>query len=241
MPWPTSASTPPKQEEKEDWLMSYADMITLLMSFFVLLISMSHIDPVKFEKVQGGMARDIGKHQTAQPLQELKTEVGQVLRGLKLDDDKVSLGSDERGLVLEFDAGTFFDPARPRSRTNDPPALTKLAETLEFSTLFGLPDRGSGPYRRYAGQHAGLSVQLGIVGRARHRRRPHVHPVRDRPHPPGRRRASPIPGRRSQPRHQRPDRCRVNQAINPASRSVRDAFSLRAEHARRRDRHVRRG
>jgi chemotaxis protein MotB len=118
------------QEEKEDWLMSYADMITLLLSFFVLLISMSHIDPVKFEKVQGGMARDIGNRQTAQPLQELKTEVGQVLRGLKLDDDKVSLGSDERGLVLDFDGGTFFDPASAKLKDEYLPALAKLAESL---------------------------------------------------------------------------------------------------------------
>ncbi len=122
--------SPPKQEEKEDWLMSYADMITLLMSFFVLLISMSHFDPVKFEKVQGGMARDIGKRQTAQPLQELKTEVGQVLRGLKLEDDKVSVGSDERGLVLEFDAGTFFEPASAKLKDEFLPAIAKLAETL---------------------------------------------------------------------------------------------------------------
>lgn len=120
----------PKHEEKEDWLMSYADMITLLMSFFVLLISMSHIDPVKFEKVQGGMARDIGKHQTAQPLQELKTEVGQVLRGLKLDDDKVRLGSDDRGLVLEFDATTFFDPMSAKLNDELLPIVSKLSETL---------------------------------------------------------------------------------------------------------------
>lgn len=121
---------PPKPEEKEDWLMSYADMITLLMSFFVLLISMSHIDPVKFEKVQGGMARDIGKHQTAQPLQELKTEVGQMLRGMKIDDDKVSLGSDQRGLVLEFDASTFFEPTSAALKPEFMPVLAKLAETL---------------------------------------------------------------------------------------------------------------
>lgn len=120
----------PKHEEKEDWLMSYADMITLLMSFFVLLISMSHIDPVKFEKVQGGMARDIGKHQTAQPLQELKTEVGQVLKGLKVDETAVGIGSDDRGLVLDFDAGTFFEPASAKVKDEFLPTLQKVAETL---------------------------------------------------------------------------------------------------------------
>jgi chemotaxis protein MotB len=121
---------PQKREESEDWLMSYADMITLLLSFFVLLISISHIDPVKYEKVQGGMARDIGNHKTAQPLQELKTEVGQVLRGLNLDEDKVRLGSDDRGLVLEFDASTFFDATSAKLKDELLPALAKLSETL---------------------------------------------------------------------------------------------------------------
>ncbi|MTJ83501.1 MAG: OmpA family protein [Telmatospirillum sp.] len=121
---------PPQHEDKEDWLMSYADMITLLLSFFVLLISMSHIDPVKFEKVQGGMARDIGRHQTAQPLQELKTEMGSVLRGLNIEDDKVSLGSDQRGLVLELDGGTFFEPASAKLKDEYLPVISKMAETL---------------------------------------------------------------------------------------------------------------
>jgi chemotaxis protein MotB len=121
---------PPPHEDKEDWLMSYADMITLLLSFFVLLISMSHIDPVKFEKVQGGMAHDIGHHQTAQPLQELKNEIGELLRGLKIEDDKVAMGSDQRGLVLELDGGTFFEPASAKLKDEYLPVIAKFAETL---------------------------------------------------------------------------------------------------------------
>lgn len=117
-------------EEKEDWLMSYADMITLLMAFFVLLISMSHIDPVKYEQVQGGMAQDIGKREAAKPMQDLKTDIGQVLKGLKIDDAQVAIGSDNRGLVLDFDSGTFFEPATARLKESFIPALTQLAQTL---------------------------------------------------------------------------------------------------------------
>jgi chemotaxis protein MotB len=119
-----------KPEENEDWLMSYADMITLLMSFFVLLISMSHFDPVKFEKVEGGMARDIGRRQTARPLQELKTEVGEVLKGLKIDETQVGIGNDDRGLVLDLDGSTFFDAGSAKARDEFLPVLAKLAETL---------------------------------------------------------------------------------------------------------------
>lgn len=117
-------------EEKEDWLMSYADMITLLMAFFVLLISMSHIDPVKYEQVQGGMAQDIGKREAVKPMQELKTDIGQVLKGLKVDDNQVAIGSDNRGLVLDFDSGTFFEPATARLKEELVPALSQLVQTL---------------------------------------------------------------------------------------------------------------
>jgi chemotaxis protein MotB len=122
---------PPKKEEAEDWLMSYADMITLLMAFFVMLISMSHFDPVRYEQVQGGLAKDIGKHDTAQPMQSLKTEMAAAMRGLKIDDTQVAIGSDDRGLVLDLDAGTFFDANSAAVKDQFLAPLAKIAETLD--------------------------------------------------------------------------------------------------------------
>jgi len=122
---------PHKKEEAEDWLMSYADMITLLMAFFVMLISMSHLDPVRYEQVQGGLAKDIGKHESAQPMQQLKTEMASAMRGIKLDETQVAIGQDDRGLVLDMDAGTFFDPDSAALKEQFLPALAKIAETLK--------------------------------------------------------------------------------------------------------------
>jgi chemotaxis protein MotB len=123
-------TAPHKKEESEDWLMSYADMITLLMSFFVLIISMSHIDPVKYEQVQSGVAKDIGKRTQAKPIEDLKADVTDIMKGLKIDDTKVSIGNDDRGLVLDFDAGTFFGPATATLQETMLPALAKIADTL---------------------------------------------------------------------------------------------------------------
>lgn len=123
---------PEKKEEAEDWLMSYADMITLLMAFFVMLISMSHLDPVKYEQAQGGLAKDIGKRSdNNQPMQQLKTDMAQAMRGLKVDDTQVSIGQDDRGLVLDLDAGTFFDPNSAVLKAEFFPALLKIAATLQ--------------------------------------------------------------------------------------------------------------
>jgi len=121
---------PKKPEDREDWLMSYADMITLLMAFFVLLISMSKIDPVKYEQVQGGMAKEIGRRDTSQPIAEMKAEMAEVLKGLKLDETQVSMGLDDRGLVLEFDSNTFFETGSAKLKDAFIPALLKLAGTL---------------------------------------------------------------------------------------------------------------
>lgn len=125
-----SRFNPKKPEEKEDWLMSYADMITLLMSFFVLLISMSHFDAVKLEQVQGGISRDISKREGNTPMKELKNDLTEVVKGLKLDESAVNIGQDDRGLVLEFDANTFFDPASAKLSDRFLPALAQMAELL---------------------------------------------------------------------------------------------------------------
>ena len=119
-----------KKEESEDWLMSYADMITLLMAFFVLLISMSHIDPVKYEQVQSGMAKDIGRRKEAKPIEDMKADITDVMKGLKIDDTKVAIGNDDRGLVLDFDAGTFFAAGSAALQEAMLPPLNRIAEML---------------------------------------------------------------------------------------------------------------
>jgi len=121
---------PKKPESTEDWLMSYADMLTLLLAFFVLLLSMSHIDAVKYAQVEGGMAKDIGKRDGEPPLQKLQSEMGELLKGLKVDDNQIALGTDDRGLVLELDGSSFFEPASAKLKEAQLPNLTKMAELL---------------------------------------------------------------------------------------------------------------
>ncbi|MGZ4545057.1 MAG: flagellar motor protein MotB [Blastococcus sp.] len=63
---------PKKHEEEEHenherWLVSYADMVTLLMCLFIVLFAMSQVDKAKFAALASGLSQSFGAPITARP------------------------------------------------------------------------------------------------------------------------------------------------------------------------------
>jgi chemotaxis protein MotB len=63
---------PKKHEEEEHenherWLVSYADMVTLLMCLFIVLFAMSQVDKAKFAALASGLSASFGAPITAMP------------------------------------------------------------------------------------------------------------------------------------------------------------------------------
>jgi chemotaxis protein MotB len=50
-----------EHENSERWLLTYADMITLLMVLFIVLFAIGQIDSKKFEKLHDGLAQSFGE------------------------------------------------------------------------------------------------------------------------------------------------------------------------------------
>ena len=109
-------------EEKEEglpiWMATFADMMTLLFAFFVLLFSMATIDPVKVSAmldamVESTVAAGAGEgesqisEQRMQSISQIKENLEDIIDSLDLGDD-ATVSSDPRGVVLEVDGDICF-------------------------------------------------------------------------------------------------------------------------------------
>ena len=111
-----------KQEQQVEeglplWMGTFADMMTLLFAFFVLLFSMATIDPVKVSAMQDAMIEgtvsientspDSGSGTAMMSVNQIKESLETIIDSLDLGDD-ATISSDPRGVVLEIDGDICF-------------------------------------------------------------------------------------------------------------------------------------
>lgn len=118
------------QEVDASWMETYGDMVTLLLCFFIMLASISKIDTVLFEKVQSGMTSEIGKQPPQRPIENMRQELTQAAATVQGSDDAVDVGTDDRGVVMNLDAGAMFTPGSADIKPTMVPLLKELAGTL---------------------------------------------------------------------------------------------------------------
>ncbi|MDF1749837.1 MAG: flagellar motor protein MotB [Alphaproteobacteria bacterium] len=108
----TKKRRPPAGEapdEAEDWLVTYADAITLLMAFFVMLVSFSKIDLPMFDEVKAGIADKIGAGGGDTPLFDLEANLNVELAEVSpFPPNAISVGFDNQGVVIDFASGALF-------------------------------------------------------------------------------------------------------------------------------------
>lgn len=89
------------------WLMSYADLMTLLFSFFALLMSFSKLDVEQFEKVRKETTEVFGG-EYSKPFEKLSKDLNgsRVSQGLS---DQVFISQNSGGIQITFRGALFFD------------------------------------------------------------------------------------------------------------------------------------
>ena len=105
-----------KEEGLPIWMATFADMMTLLFAFFVLLFSMSTIDPVKVSAMQDAMEQNTtaaggaSTSQATKPLSvnEIKETLEDIIKDSEILQQGATVSSDPRGVVLELDGSVCF-------------------------------------------------------------------------------------------------------------------------------------
>ena len=120
-----------REEESQDaWLMSYADMITLLLGFFAVLLSMSTFNTVKMEMFSqyfSGQPKRITMSQLEAQIEQFAKEehlIGQVEARLT-----------SRGVEINFKDKLMFDLGKADLKEEAVPILTKIANLLKFQEI----------------------------------------------------------------------------------------------------------
>ena len=119
-----------QEEEKEDWLTTYADAITLLMAFFVMLLTFAEFDIPAYEELTSGIAASVGGVEGAKSTtQSLKIAVEDISFQMQADQF-MHVEVDDKGVVVELQSNAFFKPGKAELVDAAVPVLQKLAETL---------------------------------------------------------------------------------------------------------------
>jgi len=120
-------------QDNDDWLVTYSDMITLLFAFFVVIVAISQVDPVKMERVSQSMATSVGKElkpDQEYSLQEIYANLQQIVQDEGLTE-QAEVNYTPLGVAMRFKGNLLFGSASATLAPDAEPVLAKLAGEIK--------------------------------------------------------------------------------------------------------------
>jgi chemotaxis protein MotB len=142
-------STNVRKENKERWLLTYSDMITLLMVFFIVLFAMSNVDAKKYQSLAESL-NDVFSGQksvlsnpsqsvvsimpklSTEDFSEMEKQLRETIEELGLVS-KVKINYESEGIVLSFQDTVLFDLGSANLRPEAENVIDKVTAVLAKS------------------------------------------------------------------------------------------------------------
>lgn len=115
--------------DESNWLIAYADMMTLLCAFFIMMFSMSKLNAPEYEKVRKEVSEALGGDYQA-PTHELAQYMTQVVQAQGIAPD-TKISSDSTSVTLVFRSTLFFDSLSAYIKEDGRKALSQLIQSLK--------------------------------------------------------------------------------------------------------------
>lgn len=140
------------------WVVTFGDLMSLLLCFFVLLLSFSEMDKQKYKQVAGSMEKAFGVQRKNRVMEipkgmkmiamdfdqetiatrikeDISREVDRLLEDqLENLEDKISIETGENEVIIRLMGESTFDSGKTEIRDRLKPLLTKIAEVLRTSS-----------------------------------------------------------------------------------------------------------
>jgi len=123
------------------WFGTFADMMTLLFAFFVLLAAMSTIDPVKYQEMADSMGKSVGKKikidNQAMSLAEIKKATQEMVDEMEANpqtgEKPVEVTTGPRGVTIGISSDISFQTGSASTKPQILDILKKIVPTIQKS------------------------------------------------------------------------------------------------------------
>jgi chemotaxis protein MotB len=116
--------------EESNWLMSYADMMTLIACFFILMMAFANYDPVGFTKKTKVVSQHFNKAKYKSSMTEMEHLKEELSKHPELKDmTKITI--DDGALIVAFSGTVLFEPGTFTLMNNSTQLLDTMIELIK--------------------------------------------------------------------------------------------------------------
>lgn len=120
---------PRLDDEGDSWLITYSDVVTLLLAFFVMILSVSDLNQGKVEALKEGLAESVSKKAVQTPLKDISEGWQDVIDQQQLADF-AEVTIDDKGVLLEFSNFSMYGSGSADITDNALPILDEVAGVI---------------------------------------------------------------------------------------------------------------
>ncbi|MEY8264605.1 MAG: OmpA family protein [Bermanella sp.] len=114
----------------EGWIVSYADAVTLLLAFFVMILSVSDLNQGKVEALSEGLADAMSQgDKPATPFSDIKKELDEIITGHGMGEN-VNVDIDPKGIRVEFSNFSLYDSGSAAIKAEALPMLNEVSKVI---------------------------------------------------------------------------------------------------------------
>ncbi|MFQ6675249.1 MAG: flagellar motor protein MotB [Fidelibacterota bacterium] len=132
---PRKPEPPPPEQGLPNWFATFADMMTLLLAFFVLLAAISTIDPVKLQAMADSMKKSVGKKREikgAMSLADIEKAVKVMVEQEQMKE-AVEVSTSTKGVTIGISSDISFESGSADLKPEIAPILEKIVPTIQES------------------------------------------------------------------------------------------------------------